>query len=166
MSARAARIATIALAAGGIGVAAYLTVVHYAGVEPICTGSSDCERVQTSSYSEIGGVPVAVIGLLGYLGILAAALAPGSAARMAGTYLAFTGAGFSAYLTWVELAQIDAICQWCVVSAALMVALAAVALLRRDDAAGATRAEASQAPPRRTRPTASRRASRRARASQ
>jgi uncharacterized membrane protein len=165
VSARQAKLATVILAAAGIAVAAYLTWVHYAGVEPICTGASDCERVQSSEYAEVGAIPVALIGLLGYAGILAAALVPGCAARLVGAYLAFTGAGFSAYLTWVELAQIEAICQWCVVSGVLMGTLALVALLRRDDGPAATPARACPAPRPRTRARGSHRASRRARAS-
>ena len=165
MSARRARIATVALAATGMAVAAYLTWVHYAGIEPICTGVSDCERVQSSEYAEVGGIPIALIGLVGYAGILAAALVPGRAARAAGAYLAFTGAGFSAYLTWVELAQIEAICQWCVVSGLLMAALAVIALLRNDDEEGATPGPASRARPAKTRARGSHPASRRARAS-
>ena len=165
MSARRARLATIGLAVAGIGVSGYLTWVHYAGVEPLCTGISDCERVQTSSYAKLGGLPVALVGLIGYVAILAAALVPGPTGRLAGMYLAFTGAGFSFYLTWVELVQIDAICQWCVVSAALMASLAVVALLRRDGSAAASPGPASRAPRAKTRAPGRRPASRRARAS-
>ena len=131
-----ARKVTVVLAIVGIAVAGYLTWIHYADVKPLCTGISNCERVQSSSYAELGGIPIALIGLVGYAGILVAALLPGSTARLAGIYFAFTGAGFSAYLTWVELAQIDAICQWCLVSAGLMMALAALSALRTDRRVG------------------------------
>ena len=49
--------AIAALAAAGLAISAYLTWVHYAGIEPVCTGISDCERVQTSSYAELVGIP-------------------------------------------------------------------------------------------------------------
>ena len=49
---------------------------------------------------------------------------PGEAGLLGGAVLALAGFGFSAYLTWLELFEIDAICQWCVVSAVLMSALA------------------------------------------
>jgi uncharacterized membrane protein len=165
MSGARARALTVILALAGAAIAGYLTWVHYADIEPLCTGASECERVQASSYAEFGRAPVALIGLVGYAGILAAALASVPSARLVGAYLAFTGAGFSVYLTWVELVQIDAICQWCVTSAVLMGALAVIALLRKDDAAVSTLARASQARQPKTRRKGSRRASRPARAS-
>jgi uncharacterized membrane protein len=112
-------------------VAAYLTYVHYAGVVPVCAGGGGgCERVQASSWSKLAGVPVALIGLGGYLAILAAMAARGEAAVMAAAAMSLVGAGFSGYLTYLELFEIDAICQWCVVSALLMAALAIVGVLR------------------------------------
>jgi uncharacterized membrane protein len=109
----------------GLAVAAYLTYVHYAELEPICAGGGGgCERVQNSSYAELAGIPVAVLGLIGYALILASLWIPGEGGRLAGAVLALVGCGFSAYLTWAELFEIDAICQWCVVSAVLMTILA------------------------------------------
>ena len=114
----------------GLAIAAYLTYVHYAGIEPICAASGGCERVQSSSYSELAGVPVALLGLLGYAGILVAALLPGEGARLATAWLAVVGLGFSLYLTYLELFEIEAICQWCVASAVIMALLAALTVLR------------------------------------
>ena len=115
----------------GVAVAAYLTYVHYAGLEPICAGSGGgCERVQSSRWAELTGVPVALLGLLGYVAIVAATLAAGETARVAAAALTLIGAGFSAYLTYLELFEIDAICQWCVLSAVLMAALAAGSVAR------------------------------------
>jgi uncharacterized membrane protein len=108
----------------GLAVAAYLTYVHYAELEPICAGGGGCEKVQNSSYADLAGIPVAVLGLIGYALILASLWIPGESGRLAGTLLALVGFGFSAYLTWVELFEIDAICQWCVASAVLMTILA------------------------------------------
>jgi uncharacterized membrane protein len=131
MSDRRLRIATAVLALAGLGVAGYLTWVHYADLEPICAGGSGgCERVQNSEYAELAGVPVALIGLVGYAAILASLALPGDAGRFAGALLAFAGFGFSAWLTYVELFEIDAICQWCVASAVIMTALAVVTSLR------------------------------------
>ena len=64
------RRAIAAVALLGLAVSAYLTWVHYAGIEPVCTGISDCERVQTSSYAELAGIPVAVLGVVGYAALL------------------------------------------------------------------------------------------------
>jgi uncharacterized membrane protein len=120
------------LALLGLAISAYLTWVHYAGVEPICTGISDCERVQTSEYAELAGIPVAVIGLVGY-----AALFVSLRLRVEVTVLlAYVAVGFSAYLTWAELFQIEAICQWCVASALVSVAIAVLATVQALRAPG------------------------------
>ncbi len=111
--------------------AGYLTYVHYAELEPICAGGGGgCERVQNSSYAELAGIPVAVLGVVGYASILLSLWVPGDAGRVGGAVLALAGFGFSAYLTWLELFEIDAICQWCVVSAVLMTLLAFVTARR------------------------------------
>jgi uncharacterized membrane protein len=131
MTARRLFLVTAGLAAVGIAIAGYLTWVHYADIEPICAGGGGgCEKVQTSSYAELAGVPVAVIGLVGYLAILGSLLVPGEAGRMGGAVLALVGFGFSVYLTYLELFEIDAICQWCVASAVVMTALAVATTAR------------------------------------
>jgi uncharacterized membrane protein len=133
---RGLRMAMAALALAGAGIAAYLTYVHYAGVTPVCAISHGCEKVQTSHWSRLVGVPVAVLGLVGYAGLLAALLVPGEPGRLACAGLALVGAGFSAYLTYLELFEIHAICAWCVASAVLMAGLAILAVVRllRDEA--------------------------------
>jgi uncharacterized membrane protein len=115
----------------GTGIAGYLTWVHYAGLHVVClAGGGGCEKVQSSDYAALAGVPVALLGLIGYLGILGSLLVPGDAGRLAAAFLALVGFGFSMYLTWAELFRIHAICQWCVGSAVLMTALAVVTLVR------------------------------------
>jgi len=131
VSDRRLRIAGLAVVLAGVGVASYLTYVHYAGLQPFCAGGGHgCERVQSSSYARLGGIPVALLGLGGYLAIAAALLAPGERARLAAAALAVTGFGFSAYLTYLELFVIDAICQWCVASAALLTLLSVITVWR------------------------------------
>jgi uncharacterized membrane protein len=130
VSDRRLRNAGVVLAVLGLGVAGYLTYVHYAGITPVCNIAHGCAKVQSSQYAELAGVPVALLGLLGYTGILAALLIPGETARLAAALLAVVGFGFSAYLTYRELFTIDAICQWCVASAVLMTALAVVTVWR------------------------------------
>jgi uncharacterized membrane protein len=131
VSDRRLRLAAFVLTLAGIGVAAYLTYVHYAGLQPFCAGGSHgCERVQSSSYASVGGLPVALLGLAGYVAIAAALVAPGERARLAATALAVTGFGFSAYLTYLELFVIDAICQWCVASAVILTLLTVVTVWR------------------------------------
>jgi uncharacterized membrane protein len=71
-------------------------------------------------------LPVALIGVAGYVAILASLwLRPEVT-----TLLAYIGLGFSGYLTWAELFRIEAICQWCVASALVMLAIAGLATLR------------------------------------
>ena len=67
----------IAITALGLCVASYLTYVHYSGAAPICSSKGNpCSQVQKSQYSELAGVPVALIGLIGYILILGSLLAP------------------------------------------------------------------------------------------
>jgi uncharacterized membrane protein len=113
----------------GLGVAGYLTYVHYEGIAPVCS-TGGCERVQASSYSEIGAVPVALLGLIGYVGIGLSLFVKGDAGRALTFLLALIGFGFSAYLTYLELFVIDAVCQWCVASAVLMTALLVTSIVR------------------------------------
>ena len=60
----------LVLAVIGLGVAIYLTYVHYSGTKPACTAGESCLKVQTSQWSKLAGVPVALIGLIGYIAIL------------------------------------------------------------------------------------------------
>jgi uncharacterized membrane protein len=124
------RVAAIACSMLGLAIAGYLTYVHYAGVSPVCEIAHGCEKVQTSQWAKLAGIPVALLGLLGYAGILAALVARGEAALTAAAGLALVGAGFSAYLTYREVFTIDAICIWCVASAVLMAALAVITVAR------------------------------------
>lgn len=130
MSSRALRIATIALAAIGVGVASYLTYVHYAAIHPVCTSSS-CLKVQTSVYSKLAGVPVALMGLIGYVAILGSLLVQESeTSRLATLVFTLAGFGFSAYLTYRELFSIHAICEWCASSAGIMTILMCLSVWR------------------------------------
>jgi uncharacterized membrane protein len=101
-----------AAAVAGAAIAAYLTYVHYAHVAPVCT-TGGCEKVQRSSYAELGGVPVALLGLIAYGAILATAALRGVAAAFAGVLLGLVGVAFSGYLLWAQFGPIGAICQWC-----------------------------------------------------
>ena len=132
MSARALRITLLALTVLGVGVATYLTYIHYAGIKPLCgRNGGGCEIVQTSEYSKLAGVPVALIGLIGYVAILAALLAPENASsRFAAVGLTVVGFGFSAYLTYRELFSIHHICEWCVSSAVIVTILMCLSIWR------------------------------------
>jgi uncharacterized membrane protein len=128
---RRLRLAIAVLAVAGLAIATYLTYVHYADVKPFCvSGGGGCEKVQTSDYAKLAGIPVAVLGLIGYLAILASLWVRGDTGRLAGAVFALAGFGFSAYLTYRELYTIDAICQWCVASAVVMTLLAGLCVWR------------------------------------
>jgi uncharacterized membrane protein len=131
VTARGLRIAAAGLALIGLGIAGYLTWVHYAGLQPFCVGGGGgCEKVQTSRWAELAGIPVAVLGLGGYIAILAGLALPDDLSRSATAFVALVGVGFSAWLTYVEIAKIHAICQWCVASAVVMTLLAVVTVIR------------------------------------
>jgi uncharacterized membrane protein len=125
------RVATAVLALAGIAVAGYLTWIHYAELEPICVGGGGaCERVQTSDYASLAGVPVALLGLIAYVTVLASLALPDATGRSLAAFVSFVGFGFSAWLTYVEIVKLEAVCQWCVASAVVMTALAAVSAAR------------------------------------
>ena len=114
----------------GIGISSYLTYVHWTDQPIACTALADCERVASSEYADMAGVPVAFLGLLVYVGLfgVAAAWLYTNGRGLTWPVMAFWGlslAGviYSAYLTYVELFVINAICIWCVVSAGVLVAL-------------------------------------------
>lgn len=96
----------------GVAIAAYLTYIHYAHTSPICT-TGGCEKVQKSKYAELGGVPVALLGLIAYVVLFATAFVRGVTAAFAGVLVALVGVAFSGYLLWAQLGPIGAICQWC-----------------------------------------------------
>jgi uncharacterized membrane protein len=132
MSARTLRITLIVLAVIGTGLASYLTYIHYAGIEPLCSiKGNPCSQVQKSVYSELAGVPVALIGLIGYVVILGSLLAPEEERlRFVTAALTLGGFGFSAYLTYRELFTLHKICEWCVSSAVIMTIMMCLSVWR------------------------------------
>ena len=111
----------------GFFVATYLFAHSMGWTGPIVCGVGDCATVQASTYAWVGPIPVSGIGLGGYvalfvlamLGVQPRGVASPLVARLLGLGAAF-GVAFSAYLTYLEAAVINAWCQWCVVSAILM----------------------------------------------
>lgn len=115
----------------GIGVATYITIADSGGGAPACfAGGHGCQTVADSDYAHLGGVAVSAIGIVGYVLLLGAMLWPGDAGRLGALALSLIGFGFSLYLTYLELAVIDAVCQWCVASAVLMTVLFGLSVLR------------------------------------
>ncbi len=117
------RIAIGSLAVIGTGIGIYLTYTHYAGLHVLCLSSGGCETVQHSRYSKLDGIPVATLGLAGYIGILISLWIRGELGRAIGFGLALVGFLFSLYLTYREAFTIHAYCQWCLGSATVMTLL-------------------------------------------
>jgi len=111
------------LVVGFVGFAdtAYLTVKHYAGTPLPCSIFRDCEKVTTSPYATVGGVPLALLGLVYYLAIILLTVAYLDT-RREGIFL-FTAratiVGFlaSAWFVYLQLYVIRAVCPYCMVSA-------------------------------------------------
>ena len=131
MTDRQLRVAIAALALVGAAIAGYLTYAHYADRSVFCiSGGSGCEKVQQSSYAEVAGIPVALLGLCAYIALFLTALSAGRTAVAAGAAIALTGVLFSLWLLYAQLALIDAVCQWCLAND-VVVTLAAVAAVLR-----------------------------------
>jgi uncharacterized membrane protein len=119
------------LAVIGLAVAAYLAYVETQQVQAVCGPVGDCNSVQQSDYALLFGlIPIAVLGVLGYLAILAAwgarRLTSGRLAGRLGLALCALAAGgvlFSIYLTFLEPFVIGATCAWCLSSAVIMTLL-------------------------------------------
>jgi len=129
-------IAQIVIAVAGLIVAMYLTIIDYSDVKPLCTGFGGCTSVQSSEYAFIGPIPVALLGVMGYIALLALRLARGRLSPEWDGYLPLLAFGvsligvlYSAYLTYLEAFVIYAWCPWCVTSAILMVAYFALAVI-------------------------------------
>jgi uncharacterized membrane protein len=115
------------LALAGIGVAGYLSYAYLTQQAIICGQSQGCDIVAQSSYSRMLGIPIAVCGLLSYVILLALLLLQGRLGEDWGAYvplalfgLSLIGVLFSAYLTYLELVVILAVCKWCMASAIIM----------------------------------------------
>ncbi|MGZ8703032.1 MAG: vitamin K epoxide reductase family protein [Gaiellaceae bacterium] len=129
MSDRVLRAILVALSLAGVGVSSYVLFARWTSAGLLCS-TGGCETVQSSEYAELLGVPVAALGVAGYLLIGAAALARGPLARTATAALALGAAAFGAYLLVIQLVVIDAVCDWCLTSDAITTVIAVVAVAR------------------------------------
>ena len=130
---RLGRFPLAAAAAAGAALSAYLTWVHWSGDLALCLGAGGCEAVQASRFATVGPVPVALIGLAGFGTLLATALLWTRSRGWAGTVafaIALSATLYVAYLTYLELFVIGAVCPWCV--AVAVCAVASLALVVRE----------------------------------
>jgi uncharacterized membrane protein len=128
--------ASIALVVLGLAVSIYMTIYKVFNADAMCLGSGDCSTVNASRYSEVNGIPVAVIGVLGYLAILATHyfenrnlfFEQNSILIIFG--MALTGFLFTIWLVYVEAALLKAFCPFCVTSQAAMTVIFIIAVMR------------------------------------
>lgn len=125
MRERLLRLATVALALAGAAIAAYLSYTRWTDTTIMCP-TTGCGTVQHSSYATLAGVPVAYLGVVGYLAIAAT-----STLRRVNVLLVVGAAAFGAYLLVAQLAFIHAVCVWCLGSDAVLLCLLVVAALGR-----------------------------------
>jgi len=126
VSDRALRIGVALVALAGVGVAGYLTYVHYRPAALLCTAGGGCETVQESDYAELLGIPVALLGLLGYVAVLVLVVWDSALARTLAAAIALTAVGFVVYLIVLQAFVIDAWCIWCLVNDLVVVPLLAL----------------------------------------
>ena len=131
---RSTWLASVILALIGLADSLYLTYVKVTNQLALCGDLGDCESVNNSVYSEIGGIPIALLGAGAYLAILLALYVQRTSAEWHETAvlavfgLSLVGVIYSAYLTYVEIAILRAICPYCVVSAIVLVALLGISI--------------------------------------
>lgn len=128
--------ASIALVIVGLLVSIYMTIYKVTSNDSMCLGSGDCSTVNASIYSEVNGIPVAVVGVFGYLAILGVLLFENrnSFFKQNGTLMIFgmalTGFIFTVWLIYVEIALLKALCPFCVTSQVAMTLIFIMAVIR------------------------------------
>jgi uncharacterized membrane protein len=127
---------SIAFVAVGLLVSIYMTIYKVTSNDSMCLGSGDCSTVNASRYSEVNGIPVAVIGVIGYAAILAALyLEPRNRFFRTNSILlvfgmSLTGFLFTVWLIYVEIALIKALCPFCITSQIAMTIIFILAIIR------------------------------------
>jgi uncharacterized membrane protein len=116
----------------GLAIAGYLSLVAIQGGLPYCGPLKGCEEVALSEYARIGGVPVAVYGVVLSISLLILAIAwmrSGRVELLAAHYgLSLVGVIFEIYFTYLEVFVIGAVCIWCASYGVSLVARFVVAL--------------------------------------
>ncbi|MEI6291606.1 MAG: vitamin K epoxide reductase family protein [Chloroflexota bacterium] len=128
---------SVALTTFGIIDSIYMTIYKLTSNNAMCLGSGDCSSVNASPYSEVYGIPVALIGVFGYGAILAMLLLQNRAGKffeqnstMAVFGFSLTGFAFTLYLIYLEIYVIKALCPFCIASQTTMTLLFLITLIR------------------------------------
>jgi len=127
---------TIALAILGLLVSIYMTIYKVTSNDNMCLGSGDCSTVNASRYAEINGIPVALIGVIGYAAILGLHWLErkNEFFEENGSMILFgislIGFFFTLWLIYVEIALIKALCPFCLTSQVTMTTIFILSIIR------------------------------------
>jgi uncharacterized membrane protein len=128
------------LGLAGFADALYLTISHLRQHTLGCSILTGCDEVLTSTYSEIGGIPLALFGVVYYLTLVAGAIAWFQTEKkgLFSVILSINIAGFiaSMLLVYVQWALIQAFCQYCVLSAVITTVMLVILLFARTNNKG------------------------------
>ena len=128
--------ATFVLACLGVLDAIYLLVYKLTGNNAMCLGNGGCHNVNFSPYSEIGGIPVSLFGIVAFFVIAGILLLERRLkiveenGPLAIFGIGLAGVAFTAYLTWLEIYVIHSICPFCVASAVIIALIFILAIIR------------------------------------
>jgi uncharacterized membrane protein len=127
---------SLILALIGLADSIYLTYIKLANATASCAGIGDCEAVNSSKYAEVAGIPIALLGAGAFAAIIILLLIEKRSEFWQDTAplvvfgISLTGVLYSAYLSYVEIAILHAICPYCVLSALVLVALLVISVVR------------------------------------
>ncbi len=122
------------LAGIALVIALYLLTVHWGWWQAVCLGVGNCEVVNTSIYSELLGIPIALLGSLSYIALIVLGLAVwkdfyAEYARLARFFIAAVGVAFYIYLTYIEIGVLHEICPWCVMTSIAMLCILILSII-------------------------------------
>ena len=129
--------AAVVLTIVGVLVSIYMTVYKLTSNDAMCLGSGDCSTVNASKYSEVYGIPVAAVGMAGYLALLGLLVLEKRGSRFFKDNssllffgLSVGGFGFTVYLIYLEFFVISALCPFCLISQGTMTILFVLSIIR------------------------------------
>ena len=130
------RLAILVLGLFGIVISSYLVHVHYNELTTVCVPGFECDEVLTSSYAEIWGIPISLLGLCIYtlvtlLGfwLLFEKKERQDLVSLAIYTITLSGVLFTAYLYYLEIFVLRAFCSWCISSSILIIGLFILSLV-------------------------------------
>jgi uncharacterized membrane protein len=130
------KIASIVLACLGVLDATYLLVYKLTSNNAMCLGNGGCHDVNFSTYSQIAGIPVSLLGLVAYV-VMAFILLMETRFNivrengpLAIFGLSLSGTAYTVYLTWIEFYVIHRVCPFCVASAIIILLIFILSIVR------------------------------------